>query len=81
MRREFNINKDKEVRLWNRYMTNMYEPLDKKETTLQDAGLNTGQIVVIEQKNDDGTWPRAKPVPVNTKYVYLRIMMLLKCSK
>ncbi|XP_052224966.1 ubiquitin carboxyl-terminal hydrolase 15-like [Dreissena polymorpha] len=66
MRREFNINKDKEVRLWNRYMTNMYEPLDKKETTLQDAGLNTGQIVVIEQKNDDGTWPRAKPVPVNT---------------
>ncbi|XP_052228485.1 uncharacterized protein LOC127842801 isoform X2 [Dreissena polymorpha] len=65
MRREFNINKGKEVRLWNRYMTNMYEPLDKKETTLQDAYLYSGQIVVIEQKNDDGTWPRAKPVPVN----------------
>ncbi|KAH3816326.1 hypothetical protein DPMN_117840 [Dreissena polymorpha] len=65
MRREFNINEDKEVRLWNRYMTNMYEPLNKKENTLQDAGLYSGQIVVIEQKNDDGTWPRATPVPVN----------------
>lgn len=55
---EFNISDDKEVRLWNRYMTNMYEPLKNKENTLQDAGLYQGQVIVIEQKNDDGSWPR-----------------------
>ena len=58
MRKEFNIGDDKEVRLWNRYMTNMYEQLNKKDNTLQDAGLYQGQVIVIEQKNEDGTWPR-----------------------
>lgn len=58
MRQAFNIAEEKEVRLWNRYMTNMYEQLNKKENTLQDAGLYSGQIVVLEQKNEDGTWPR-----------------------
>ena len=58
MRQEFNIADDKEVRLWTRYTTNMYEHLNKKENTLQDAGLYSGQIVVVELKNEDGTWPR-----------------------
>jgi ubiquitin carboxyl-terminal hydrolase 4/11/15 len=58
IRKEFNIAEDKEVRLWNRYMTNMYEQLNKKDNTLQDAGLYQGQVIVVEQKNDDGTWPR-----------------------
>ena len=58
MRQEFSIGEEKEVKLWNRYMTNMYEPLNKRERTLQDSGLYHGQVVVIEQKNDDGTWPR-----------------------
>lgn len=58
MRKEFNISDEKEVRLWNRYMTNMYEPLKNKENTLQDAGLYQGQVIVIEQKNEDGSWPR-----------------------
>ncbi|XP_060596713.1 E3 ubiquitin-protein ligase TRIM36-like isoform X2 [Ruditapes philippinarum] len=58
MRREFSIPSDKEVRLWNRFMTNMYEQLTKKHYTLQDAGLYQGQFIVIEQKNPDGSWPR-----------------------
>ncbi|XP_060566738.1 ubiquitin carboxyl-terminal hydrolase 15-like isoform X2 [Ruditapes philippinarum] len=58
MRREFSISNDKEVRLWSRYMTNTYEQLTKKDNTLQDAGLYQGQLIVIEQKNPDGTWPR-----------------------
>ena len=64
MRQEFNIAEEKEVRLWNRYMTNMYEQLNKKENTLQDAGLYSGQIIVLEQKNEDGTWPRQTATPV-----------------
>ncbi|KAL8582060.1 hypothetical protein ACOMHN_028041 [Nucella lapillus] len=58
MRRVFRIDEKKEVRLWNRYMSNTYEHLSKKTINLQDAGLYQGQVIVVEQKNDDGTWPR-----------------------
>ncbi|XP_060558004.1 E3 ubiquitin-protein ligase TRIM36-like isoform X2 [Ruditapes philippinarum] len=58
MRREFSIPNDKEVRLWNMYMTNMYEQLADKDKTLQEAGLYQGQVIVIEQKNPDGSWPK-----------------------
>ncbi|XP_059151065.1 ubiquitin carboxyl-terminal hydrolase 15-like [Physella acuta] len=58
MRRLFSIPDNKEVRLWNRYMSNTYELLTKKDVSLQDAGLYQGQVIVIEEKNEDGTWPR-----------------------
>ncbi|XP_073447803.1 ubiquitin carboxyl-terminal hydrolase 4 [Aquarana catesbeiana] len=58
VRRIFNIPPEKETRLWNRYMTNTYEQLTKPDNTVQDAGLYQGQVLVIEQKNADGTWPR-----------------------
>uniref|UniRef100_A0A4W3JYA0 Ubiquitin carboxyl-terminal hydrolase n=1 Tax=Callorhinchus milii TaxID=7868 RepID=A0A4W3JYA0_CALMI len=58
MRKLFDISAEKETRLWNRYMTNTYEQLNKPDNTVQDAGLYQGQVLVIELKNDDGTWPR-----------------------
>ena len=58
MRKLFNIEEKKEVRLWNKYMSNTYERLSKPENTVQDAGLYPGQVIVIEQQNEDGTWPR-----------------------
>ncbi|PVD25200.1 hypothetical protein C0Q70_15698 [Pomacea canaliculata] len=45
MRKLFNIDESKEVRLWNRYMSNTYEHLSKKDNTLQDAGLYQGQCM------------------------------------
>ncbi|KFQ25939.1 Ubiquitin carboxyl-terminal hydrolase 4, partial [Merops nubicus] len=56
MRKLFNIPAEKETRLWNRYM-NTYEQLSKLDSTVQDAGLYQGQVVLIEVRNDDGTWP------------------------
>lgn len=44
MRRLFSIPDDKEVRLWNRYMSNTFEHLNKKDITLQEAGLYQGQV-------------------------------------
>ena len=44
MRRLFNISADKEVRLWNKYMSNTYEQLSKPENTVQDAGLYQNQV-------------------------------------
>lgn len=58
MRKLFSILDEKEIRLWNKYMSNTFEPLNKPDSTIQDAGLYQGQVLVIEQKNEDGTWPR-----------------------
>ncbi|XP_007253331.3 ubiquitin carboxyl-terminal hydrolase 4 [Astyanax mexicanus] len=58
MRSLFNIPSEKETRLWNKYMSNTYEQLNKPDSTVQDAGLFQGQVLVIERKNEDGTWPR-----------------------
>ncbi|CAL8401991.1 unnamed protein product [Arctogadus glacialis] len=58
MRSLFEIPSQKETRLWNKYMSNTYEQLNKPDSTVQDAGLFQGQVLVIERKNEDGTWPR-----------------------
>ncbi|XP_062977133.1 ubiquitin carboxyl-terminal hydrolase 4 isoform X4 [Elgaria multicarinata webbii] len=58
MRKQFSIPDGKEIRLWSRYMSNTYEQLSKLDSTIQDAGLYQGQIVLIEVKNEDGSWPR-----------------------
>lgn len=58
MREMFDIHDNVEVRMWSKYMTNTYEHLNKREQTVQEAGLYSGQIVIIETRNKDGTWPR-----------------------
>nr|XP_054487971.1 ubiquitin carboxyl-terminal hydrolase 15 isoform X5 [Agelaius phoeniceus] len=63
IRKIFNIPGEKETRLWNKYMSNTFEPLNKPDSTIQDAGLYQGQVLVIEQKNEDGTWPRGPSTP------------------
>ncbi|KAG8577749.1 hypothetical protein GDO81_010279 [Engystomops pustulosus] len=69
MRKIFNIPDEKETRLWNKYMSNTFEPLNKPESTIQDAGLYQGQMLVIEQRNQDGQWPRGStPNVKNSNY-------------
>ncbi|KAM6981471.1 ubiquitin carboxyl-terminal hydrolase 4 [Aplochiton taeniatus] len=63
MRLLFEIPAGKETRLWNKYMSNTYEQLNKPDSTVQDAGLFQGQVLVIERKNEDGTWPRQASHP------------------
>ena len=58
MKTAFKISESKDTRLWNKYMSNTYELLTNSESTIQDAGLYDGQVVVMEQQNEDGTWPR-----------------------
>ncbi|XP_064374650.1 ubiquitin carboxyl-terminal hydrolase 4 isoform X2 [Dromaius novaehollandiae] len=70
MRKLFNIPTEKETRLWNRYMSNAYEQLSKLDSTVQDAGLYQGQIVLIEVKNEDGTWPRQSLLAKGSGFSY-----------
>lgn len=44
MRSLFDIPTEKETRLWNKYMSNTYEQLNKPDSTVQDAGLFQGQV-------------------------------------
>lgn len=46
MRTLFDIPSEKETRLWNKYMSNTYEQLNKPDSTVQDAGLFQGQVVL-----------------------------------
>ncbi|CAN8017254.1 unnamed protein product [Ixodes persulcatus] len=58
MRNLFSIPKEKETRLWNRYSSNTYEHLFDRTRTVQEAGLYHGQVIMIEEQNDDGSWSR-----------------------
>ena len=58
MRTEFNIAEGSEARLWNKYSSNTFEQLSKLDHTVQDAGLFSGQLIIIEVQNEDGSWPR-----------------------
>lgn len=51
MRRLFDIPAERETRLWNKYMSNTYEQLNKPDSTVQDAGLFQGQVLHIEDFN------------------------------
>ncbi|KAG2459989.1 UBP15 hydrolase, partial [Polypterus senegalus] len=56
MRKLFSIPDEKETRLWNKYMSNTFEPLSKLDSTIQDAGLYQGQskaaYVLFYQRQD-----------------------------
>ncbi|CDQ72813.1 unnamed protein product [Oncorhynchus mykiss] len=48
MRKLFSIPDQKETRLWNKYMSNTFEPLNKPDSTIQDAGLYQGQTYILK---------------------------------
>ncbi|XP_070394711.1 ubiquitin carboxyl-terminal hydrolase 15-like isoform X3 [Dermacentor albipictus] len=58
MRTIFKVPPEKETRLWSRCSSNTYEHLPDRARTIQDIGLYPGQVLLLEERNDDGTWPR-----------------------
>ena len=44
LRKEFEVEKDAECRVWHRFMTHTYDLLSNSSQTLQDAGLYDGQV-------------------------------------
>ena len=44
LRKEFEVEKDAECRVWHRFMTHTYELLSNSSQTLQAAGLFNGQV-------------------------------------
>ncbi|XP_075751716.1 ubiquitin carboxyl-terminal hydrolase 15 isoform X1 [Rhipicephalus microplus] len=58
MRAIFKVETEKETRVWNRCSSNTYEHLSDRSRTIQDIGLYPSQILLLEERNDDGSWPR-----------------------
>lgn len=58
LKKVFSIPEETETRLWIKYISHSCELLSNMEQTVQDASLYQGQVLVIEEKNGDGTWPR-----------------------
>ncbi|XP_042639358.1 ubiquitin carboxyl-terminal hydrolase 11 [Orycteropus afer afer] len=56
----FLVNSQEETRLWIRHSDGSFERLCNTHVTVFDARLNTGQVIVMETRNKDGTWPSAK---------------------
>lgn len=58
MKETLGVPEDEDVRLWNKFIPNTYELLVKTDNTLQDHGVGSGQMLVLEQKNERNEWPR-----------------------
>ena len=56
MRQIFEIDSKTEIRLWSKYTNSTYEQLTKPDISVQDAGLYSDQVIVIEQQLPDGKW-------------------------
>lgn len=72
MRCLFSISHDKAIRLWCQHAFNSYTSLDKWQSTLNDVSIYSGQLIVIEVQNDNGTWniptkTSAPPVVQNSR--------------
>ena len=63
MKDVFDIPEEAECRLWNRCVSTSLELLKNDEESLQEAGLYSGQTILIELKGADGVWPRGEKTP------------------
>lgn len=65
-REHFLVSPQEETRLWIKNAEGSFERLCNTRVTVLDAALKTGQVVIMETRNKDGTWPSAQPQAVNT---------------
>lgn len=60
-REYFEVNPNDETRLWVRNLEGSFGRLRNIRATVFEAALKTGQLVVMETRNKDGTWPTVHP--------------------
>uniref|UniRef100_A0A803SXM9 ubiquitinyl hydrolase 1 n=1 Tax=Anolis carolinensis TaxID=28377 RepID=A0A803SXM9_ANOCA len=60
-RRQFCIPAEDETRLWVKNSDGSCERLRNLQTTVLDACLSSGQVVIMETRSKDGTWPSSRP--------------------
>uniref|UniRef100_UPI00398F4D5B ubiquitin carboxyl-terminal hydrolase 11-like n=1 Tax=Pristiophorus japonicus TaxID=55135 RepID=UPI00398F4D5B len=61
MRRVFEAQVDEETRLWMRNLDGSCERLRNPQSNVNSMCLCSGQTLIMESRNQDGTWPSARP--------------------
>uniref|UniRef100_A0A8C3IBD9 Ubiquitin carboxyl-terminal hydrolase n=1 Tax=Chrysemys picta bellii TaxID=8478 RepID=A0A8C3IBD9_CHRPI len=65
-RRQFEVPPEDETRVWVKNSDGSCERLRNIHMTVLDACLSTGQVVIMETRNKDGTWPSSRPHVMNS---------------
>uniref|UniRef100_A0A8C4YUM3 Ubiquitin carboxyl-terminal hydrolase n=1 Tax=Gopherus evgoodei TaxID=1825980 RepID=A0A8C4YUM3_9SAUR len=65
-RRQFEVPPEDETRLWVKNSDGSCERLRNIHMTVLDACLSMGQVVIMETRNKDGTWPSSRPHVMNS---------------
>ncbi|XP_042307624.1 ubiquitin carboxyl-terminal hydrolase 11 [Sceloporus undulatus] len=60
-RRQFCVPAEDETRLWVKNADGSCERLRNLQMTVLDACLSSGQVVIMETRSKDGTWPSSRP--------------------
>ncbi|XP_051825318.1 ubiquitin carboxyl-terminal hydrolase 11 [Antechinus flavipes] len=60
-REQFLVGPDEETRLWVKNADGSCERLRNIHMSVLDACLGPGQVVIMETRNKDGTWPSSRP--------------------
>ncbi|XP_066469522.1 ubiquitin carboxyl-terminal hydrolase 11 [Tiliqua scincoides] len=60
-RRQFSVPAEDETRLWVKNSDSSCERLRNLQMTVLDACLSSGQVVIMETRSKDGTWPSSRP--------------------
>ncbi|XP_078393865.1 ubiquitin carboxyl-terminal hydrolase 11-like, partial [Cetorhinus maximus] len=61
MRRTFQVPAEDESRLWMRNSDGSCERLRNPQSNVNSLCLCTGQTLIMESRNEDGTWPTVRP--------------------
>ena len=71
MKTEFRISPDAETRIWTSSIPDLkaLRPLSNQENSLEQEGIFHGHYLIIEVKNEDGTWPNDVGYHKRTQYV------------
>lgn len=64
-REQFLVEPQEDTRLWTKNSEGSLDRLCNTQITLLDACLETGQLVIMETRNKDGTWPSAQLCGMN----------------
>uniref|UniRef100_A0A8D0GZ80 ubiquitinyl hydrolase 1 n=1 Tax=Sphenodon punctatus TaxID=8508 RepID=A0A8D0GZ80_SPHPU len=60
-RQQFAVAAQAETQLWVKNADGSCERLRNLQATVLDACLSSGQVVIMETRNKDGTWPSSRP--------------------
>jgi len=81
MKKVFNIPQDTETRVWKKFISHSWELLTKLEQMVREACPLPGQVLLIEQKNDDGTWPVKSAKSAKREVIWGRFVVKPKEKK